>query len=133
MKYAKHIHVLHLLSTIPVGRGAMTGEQACQAFDHMLDYLHTYWAKPTSAGSGREAGNVFAGDLDHAKECRAMLDMSAEELTAKLESLPPYFNEVLFPIVVARYMLRDLAMPINHRMCKNFTEFHVRYGAIILY
>ena len=133
MKYAKHIHVLHLLSTIPVGRGAMTGEQACQVFDHMLDYLHTYWAKPISAGTGMHMGEICAGEMSSAKACNIMLHMDAEELTSKLECLPPYFGEVLFPIAVARYMMRELAMPIDHRKCKNFKEFHVRYGAIIIY
>ena len=61
-----------------------------------------------------------------------MLRMNATEFMDKLATLPPYFSEVIFPVSVARYMLRELQIPLNHRKLATFGEFHKRYGTMIL-
>ena len=150
MKYAKHIHVLQLLSTIPTGVKPTRAhtfsnwvwpagwEQQCNdAWDHIFAYIHANWAAPdTAIAPGTAIRDYPRIDTDEGKiavfDCNAMLMMPHEEFVAKLELLPPYFSEVVFPIAVGRYMLRDLALAINHRTLTTFTEFHNRYGAIIL-
>lgn len=115
MKYAKHIHVLELLAT---------SHTRDEAFDHMFTYIHANWAEPSSFTDTEFKGNVF--------DCSEMLVMPREVFEAKLEALPPYFSEVLFPIAVARYMLRELALPFYPMESNTFGEFYRRYGGIIL-
>ena len=137
MKYTKHIHVLQLLSTIPTDVQPTRTASCCNwvypdgwvekcndAFDHILVYIHTNWIAPSAIVDTEFKVNVF--------DCREMLRMRRDELEDKLASLPPYFSEVIFPIAVARYMLGDLALPIDHRKVTAFREFHNRYGSIIL-
>lgn len=138
MKYAKHIHVLQLLSTIPTGVKPISTsgyrfvwpagwEQQCNdAWDHLFTYIHANWAAPSQIVDTEFKVGVF--------DCRAMLAMGTAELEAKLASLPPYFSETIFPAAVARYMLGciHLNLPINHTKLTTFREFHNRYGRIIL-
>lgn len=158
MRFAKHIHVLHLLSQIPApekeyysrpassydaghhgpyvwsrNKQVMTTEDACAAFDHLFEYLHKRWAEPMSAMDAADPRiQITAASKHEVLDCAELLVMKEAEFIAKLESLPPYFAEHIFPVAVARYMLRDLAMPINHRKCSQFKEFHRRYGPMIL-
>jgi hypothetical protein len=147
MKFVKHIHVLNLLSTIPPYQGHgwenknMTPEQATDCWDHLFEYIHSRWARPASADLVKETGWSWytkdtkgwtAEQVNEMLDCRAMLDMNSADLEEKLESLPPYFREEIFPVAVGRYLLRDLRIPMNHRKTKTFTEFHHRYGAMIL-
>jgi len=137
MKFTKHIHVLQLLSTVPRDVKP-TRDKACMnwawpdgweqkghdAWDHLFTYIHANWPAPCSV----MVGDTACTDVP---DCRTMLNMGAEELTAKLESLPPYFSEVIFPVAVARYLLRDRLLCINPHKLATFTEFHNRYGQII--
>jgi hypothetical protein len=131
MQYGKFTHVLALLATIPV---KMTGETAIQAIDHMLEYMHAHFAPPSHIGEGR---GMYEGYMPeemriHAKKCSEMLRSRETPFVDLLETIPPHFSEVLFPICVMRYMLRELSMPFNHRESLYFAEFHRRYGALIL-
>lgn len=127
MLYAKHIYVLHLLSTVPRAPGTITPEQAVECWDFLFDYIHTNWSRPTRVNSGE-------ADLlrKEARACREMLIMNANEIQAKLETLPPYFAEFLFPVAVGRYLLRELRLPVDHRKLRTYMEFCNRYGRMIL-
>ncbi len=92
-------------------------------FDHVLEYMHEHFPRPV------KTDEVFKMD---AKDCNDLLRMPMEEFVPKLKELPPYFRDTLFPIAVARYILREAWMPCTHREMKHFREFHNRYGAIIL-
>ena len=149
MKFAKHIFVLHHLASIPrpeyeekVGSSGdpyklrvknVTSEQAEAAWDFLFEYIHANWTPPA----------MMTGDIwqqprtDEQKvevyDCRQLLSYTTmEELEERLASLPPYYSEAIFPIAVGRYLLRNLALPINHRALKTFKEFHERYGSTIL-
>lgn len=142
--YAKHIHVLHLLSTIPpvVPRipgepfvPRMTPQQAAAAWDHMFTYIHANWAIPKSYANGMLCDVPVEARVEAmaaVKDCGSLLSMPAVEFVAKLSSLPPFFSEYCFPIAVARFMLRESGIDLNHRATTTFTEFHNRYGYIIL-
>lgn len=138
MKYAKHIHVLSLIATIPARSPCrrMTCEEANAAFDHMFGYIHEHWAKPLTAmtENGLTCHVVKTVANQHEfDDCRKLLKAtSTAEIIAQLETLPPHYAEHIFPVAVARYMVRDLGMPIDHYRCRTFQEFHNRYGAMIL-
>ena len=132
MQFTKHIHVLHLLSTIPASNGSespVSVKDATDAFDHLFSYIHSHWASPVSCGIWGDVTSVVKQEFI---DCRTMLDMNHEDLTAKLETLPPYFREEIFPVAVARYMLRDLRLKFDRRWSRTFDEFHNRYGRMIL-
>lgn len=140
--FAKHIHVLHLLSTLPrpievdryVRKSPVTPQQAVDAWDHMFTYIHANWEIPESYITGwvDKVPTDVRNEVHAAvKECDSLLMMPKEEFVAKLASLPTFFSEYCFPIAVARFMLRDAGIYLNHR-AKTFTEFHNRYGYIIL-
>lgn len=142
MLFTKHIHVLHLISTIPGPKkilvngymqntDSMTKDEANTAWDILFDYIHRHWETPLSYGN-RYGRSASAAEQAEVLDCQAMLDMDTKNLEEKLATLPPYFTEVVFPVAVARYILRDLQMPFNHRNCRTFKEFHDRYGYMIL-
>jgi len=152
MQFTKHIYVLHLLSTIPAPvmgpmrdyygkpsmgvRSPMTDKEATTAFDHLFGYIHAHWADPlTAISSGASFGfnaRWTVAEQQELSNCKAMLIMSSEELADRLASLPPYFAEHIFPVSVARYLLRDIKIPLDHRKNIQFREFHRRYGQMVL-
>jgi hypothetical protein len=108
---------------------SMTPQQAVDAFDHIFEN----WALPATDKKGFWAKDDRTSEQKvEIFDCGQMLSMNAKEIEEKLASLPPYFSESMFPVAVARFMLRELQMPINHRKTKHFHEFHVRYGAMVL-
>lgn len=141
-KFAKHLHVLNLLTEIPapemVTNGYMrcpcTQEEATACWDHLFDYIHANWVEPDST---MEVGGICefrfsAQGLKDVADCNKMLRMPKEEFVARLESLPPYFSEVIFPVAVGRFLLREIGLPLDHRKTTTFREFHRRYANIIL-
>lgn len=154
MKYGKFTHILSLLATIPQPlkdeKGdivrpyvpQMTVQDANQAFDIIFEYIHANFAMPVTAGRNRVDGRKELQNRWNTPEGKKEIQDCDDMLTNRkfavglfveyLETIPPYFSEILFPVCVARYMLRDLYMPINHREAVQFNEFHNRYGTMIL-
>jgi len=140
MQFAKHIHVLHLVSNIPSfcgvkNNGGYTSEQIADGWDHLFGYIHENFPEPESVMLGRITHPVFdtQGKKNEAMNCREMLDgLHNEDFMAKFLSLPPYFTDVVFPAAVAKHLLRYLHYPLDHRKSKTFREFHRRYGGMIL-
>ena len=132
MQFKKHIHVLYLLSEIPTGK--VIEDEACDCWDHIFYYIHEHWAPPMSAKGNVEYRATTAEQTEYL-DCKTMLLMSAKELSDKLESLPPYFTESLFPVAVARHLLRwngPHGLNISPRTLRTFDEFHRRYARMIL-
>jgi hypothetical protein len=133
MLYAKHIHVLRLLSTIPApipGVPVMTHQQANAAFDHMFDYIHTHWGEPLTSGV-RGGARLSASQKVECFDCLSAILLSRDELLTMLATLPPKFSEAIFPVAVARYMFREMRMPIALATAQCFKEFYRRYGHMI--
>lgn len=153
MKFVKHIHVLHLLSEIPAVRFelrpspysnatyshnvAMTGEEELACWDHIFSYIHSHWADPETASVPctwpEEPERFTVSERAEIMDCRKMLNMGGAELEEHLATLPPYFGESLFPVAVARYLLRDLCINFDHRKSATFKEFHRRYGTMVMH
>jgi len=145
MQFAKHLYVLQKLSTIPrkdpvpnapwyaSKRAAiMTDDEAIVVWDHLFEYIHANWDVPSTMAMTWWAQRKSDEQKVELYDCRKMLEMGPEDLETRLESLPPYFTESIFPVAVARYLLRDLWIPLNHRKTVTFKEFHNRYGSMIL-
>jgi len=138
MRFAKHIHVLQLLSTVPdYAVEKITVQQASDCWDHLYTYIHANWAPPVSAMvDGRQEWESFADTKrNEIIDCRNMMKMSYEELEEKLQTLPPYFLEHIFPVAVARYLLAAIGgkcIPLDHRRTTTYGEFHNRYGYMVL-
>jgi hypothetical protein len=49
-----------------------------------------------------------------------------------IRAIPPVISEVVFPVAIARFLLRDHCMPLNHKKLATFAEFHKRYATMIL-
>lgn len=148
MKFAKHIHVLHLLSQVPAPtyrpgyQGALhygspvTDAEGMACFDHIFYYIFEHWAKPETAIADNACidfgARHTASEQTEIMDCGAMLKMDTKELVGRLALLPPYFSESVFPVAVARYLLRDLRLPFTPRGSTTFREFHNRYGTMVL-
>lgn len=169
MNYGKYTHVLALLATIPqastkevrygdgttrllhIWDGIMTGDQAVETMDQLLEYMHANFEAPPTANLNYVSGTTWTEERRADENRRYAIYQSEDmkkyrdeiehiltkgglnqEFLGYLETLPPYYSEVAFPVAVIRYMLRDLQMPINHRKSKHFSEFHNRYGMLIL-
>jgi len=100
--FAKHIHVLHLLSTLPrptedhyVRKSPLTPQQAVEAWDHIFTYIHANWEIPKSYITGwvdKVPTDIRNEVCAAVKECSSLLMMSKEEFVAKVASLPPFFS-----------------------------------------
>ena len=108
---------------VRIDTDSMSPTCAVDIFDHALEYMHEHFPRP------EKTDEVFKMDVN---DCNALLCMPMDEFVAKLKTLPPYFRDTLFPIAVARYILREAWMPVDHRKMQQWREFHNRYGAIVL-
>jgi len=50
----------------------------------------------------------------------------------KLRRVPPVIVEAAWPVALVKVILRDRAIPLNHRKMKSFKQFHTQYGWAIL-
>lgn len=115
----------------------MTTQEANDCWDGLFTFIHANWAPPATAAVGGKLQWEGFTDEQRAEiaDCTNMMKMSYAELEAKLETLPPYFLEHLFPVAVARYVLMGSggkSIPFNHRKTTTFYEFHLRYGTMVL-
>ena len=148
MRFEKYVRALDMLNRIETEDQAlkvgftdlpeprvfvMREEAALRNTDELLEYLHANWPEPSSATS-TESGQRAVDDETAAlcNSCGQMLNMKQEEFEQKLETLPPFFCEYIFPISAVRYVLRELQAPFRHRQSKHFGEFSRRYANLIL-
>ena len=142
MKFARHIFVLHHLATIPkpvategsrYQQSPVSREDANKAWDFLFTYIHDNWDLPEMARLRCGEDPITDFQKVEVYDCRVLLSFTtATEIEERLAQLPPYYSEALFPVAVARYMLRELALPFQHRHSATFHEFHKRYGSMIL-
>ena len=138
MRFEKHVHVLNMINRIRRESTAFSDtvdRELCYQFgnrvlDELIDYQFAHWPIPDSVEiNGRRSIDI---DRENIKLCDAMLNMRQEEFEEKMETLPPFFTEYIFPIAAVRYLFRELQLCINHRTSRNFEEFERRYGGVVL-
>lgn len=148
--YTKYITALKLMDDVITARDitASRDEQsaACNAaWDIAFTYIHANFAEPISAGDATifaETGVASTACIDMAtleKElarCKPIIDGTYPAgngaMETVLRSIPPILLDVVWPIGIARLLLRDYGLPIRHRTLTTFPEFHRRYGYMIL-
>ena len=142
MQFAKHIHVLHLLSTIPTpewGKDAngnrqcsnISYEEGTMYMDEITSYMLANWTAPPST-SGFYNPEQSTAHIALVKDCDTLLKMCSEDFCKQLKALPPQISETLFPVAVWRYLTREIMLPINHRTSTTFVEFNNRYKPIVV-
>jgi hypothetical protein len=91
--------------------------------DTLLAYMHANFPVPAKTTEEKEM------------VVKILYWSSSENLKSyeeALRSLPPEFAEIIFPVAVVRFILRDQNMPLNHRRLKEFKPFCDRYMDHIL-
>ena len=140
MQFTKHLHVLHLISTIPVPALKATNygtywspspvlpKDATAIWDQLFTYIHAHWARPMS---DTIVGKPTSTDMKEFIDCQDMFFMTRDELIVKLQNLPPYFREEIFPVAVARYLLLNLDLQLRPKKSTTFEEFAARYENMV--
>jgi hypothetical protein len=104
------------------------------AWDACFDFVFANFAKPQTAA---DSGSVRV-DIRHLEVSlvRPLIDGTYEtrgqQIEEVLRSIPPKLAEEIFPVGVGRYLLRDAALPFDHRKSRTFSQFHNWYGSMIL-
>jgi len=133
----------------PVIEATVYGDhaEANRAWDDLYSFLHenfaapetklTYFTRGPQIGRSnyteiaRKARSHDDWDAEIA-ECQWMLGHNREELVEHLRSRPPEYSDRVFPVAIARYLLRDCNVPVDTALLKTFDEFHCRYAVMII-
>jgi hypothetical protein len=110
------------------------------AWDTVYKFIHSTFQEPATAQAN---GETFAqckarlGDKTFDTEvnlCRDILNIERKtsELLDKIKAMPPVFAEVVFPVALARHMLRDASVYVDARNLDTFDEYYRRYACMIL-
>ncbi len=87
--------------------------------DALFDYIHTNFDEPVYNAESRAAS----------KDLLCNYGYNTDEMIRKV---PPVIIDAVWPIAVMKLLLRDYALPLNHRKLTSFKMFHDRYGKFIL-
>lgn len=145
--YEKYVEALRLMDecvktkqfTQPeTGWGAPYGIRGLHpcipAWDACFDFIFANFAKPQTGVNNPPV----SCDSIHAevKLVKSIIDGTYKTGGAEIEDLlrgiPPSLCEEIFPVCVARYLLRDMWMPFDLRKSATFSQFHLWYGTMIL-
>jgi hypothetical protein len=132
MKYSKYIHILHYLNQCP-GSKEMTEDESNDRLNYILEYLNNNWNAPSTTieydrqyGLGKLGRDFTAEEKEQFLKSKELFQMEDSMLSEKLEQLPPYFDEYLFPVAVFRYITRIEKWKVSHMKCPAFVEFAKR-------
>jgi len=119
----KYIESLRLIDAVIAVRQDATAINP--AFDELLTYLHTNFGAPPAHNSD-----------EYNKELEVLRKVFFHECEYKIEEIifsnQTVVSEVLWPILVVRYVLIDQIAPISPKHLKMFNEYHKRYGCLVL-
>ena len=102
------------------------------AWDECFTYIHANFAVPETGKNGFTPEQY----QQEVALCRPLIDGTypscGPEMEAVMRGIPPVLLDVVWPVGIARFLLRDCRVPFNHRLSTTFSEFHKRYGRMIL-
>ena len=138
--YAKYIETLRLMTEV-VGVGN-NDELINPAWDQLYTFIHANFPVPKSSVKNFDDATTHqtikfcyetSTGMEEINECFDMLvgNHSQEEILQRLGSMPPGYSDEIFPVAIARFLLRYQNVRVDHRKLTTFDEFHVRYGAMI--
>jgi hypothetical protein len=124
--YTKYIEALRMMDeVIAVGKDE---KQTLTKWDELFTYIHANFESP-HIGKAAEGYDVRV-DYNY---CRPVIDGSfRENMEEVIRSIPPILLDIVWPIGIARFLLRENRVKFNHRWSTTFGEFHDRYGYMIL-
>jgi len=156
-KYEKFVTAMQLMDVVikltteyrasikKVGKWTITDEYKAdtraihEAWDELYSFIYANFARPESARIEGKTCGIFDSSvlIDAAAReghmCWEMLNIrDADELLSKIKAIPPIFVEVLFPVAIARHLLRDVKVPLQPARLTMFNEFYYRYGPMIV-
>jgi hypothetical protein len=124
--YTKYIEALKMMdAVIAVGQD----EKECLVkWDELFVYIHANFESPRSGMMDKEYDVRVDYDF-----CRPVVDGTfRENMEEVMRSIPPALLDIVWPVGIARFLLRECRVRLNHRWSATFGEFHSRYGYMIL-
>ena len=131
----------------PVIEATVCGDhvEVNRSWDDLYSFLHENFAAPNTkltridektgrsnyAEIARKARSQDDWEVE-ILECQWMLGHKREELVEHLRSRPPEYSDRVFPVAIARYLLRDCNVPVEPAKTTTFDEFHRRYAVMII-
>jgi len=135
--YEKYVTALRLMDQTILARTdpkveGETRHPVTVKWDELFTFIYANFEKPVSA-KGCWNNPAFKEEYDL---CRPFIDGTfrapSEELESRIRRIPPVILDVVWPIAIARFLARDCGLPFNHRESRTFTEFHYRYGNMVV-
>lgn len=122
--YTKYITALKMMDeVIAVGQDS---EQCLPKWDELFVYIYANFAAPVRGAEGYDVKADY--DL-----CRPVIDGTyRENMEEVIRSIPPVLLDIVWPVGIARFLLRECRVEFEHRKSTTFTEFRTRYGYMIL-
>lgn len=126
--YTKYIKALRMMDeVIAVGKDA---KECLAKWDELFVYIHTNFEAPAVYKERNAEGYNHKADYDL---CRPVIDGTyRENMEEVIRSIPPVLLDIVWPVGIARYLLRECRVNFSHRWSNTFGEFHNRYGYMIL-
>jgi hypothetical protein len=130
----KYTHIASLIRKISIEQDPI---QIDKQYDDILGYLFLNWPSPPSRITNKD--EALLAKFEFTKEEQEAVDIFNSTTGVpdpyyfdKLSAYdPPYYSELLYPIMVSRYLLRELRLLSSYHGVPNFDEFYSRYARII--
>lgn len=100
------------------------------SWDNLFRYILDNFQPPETAGWDDCDNELAAKEYALCKE--VLRDMGSNELCSALWACPPAILECVWPVAVARFLLRDCGVRVNTAKSKTFKQFVDVYGRMIL-
>jgi hypothetical protein len=132
--YEKYTTALKLADEVLQASSSKDDQKSRHAkWDELFDYIHVNFQIPDSAGFTVRS-NVR--DYQHEYDlCKPFINRTypspSKELGELIRSIPPVILEVVWPVAIVRFLLRDGRIMCSHHS-KGFVKFANRYGTMIL-
>lgn len=119
-------------------------QEVADKWDDLFGHIHATFVIPKTAmtidSTGKEQRVDPKGDAvlkslydEELRLCKELMDAPTDaDFKRKVYAIPPEILEVAFPIAIARFLLRDMQYPLQHRITKTFSTFYHRYGSMVM-
>ena len=119
--YTKHINALRLMDELILANNAETRDKL---FSFLVDNFPGPAAEKTDALREEIAACISFLDSTYPRGC--------SEIETLVRSIPPVILDSVWPIAIARFVIRDSGMVGGLVQCKPFCRFAMKYVRIIV-
>jgi hypothetical protein len=109
--------------------------ECAKRWDVLYDFVHATFPRPESADVNFNDKSFVLTDATK-QDIQDVYDLlhkhKQAEVLARLTSIAPGYRDVVFPVAIARYLLCYCDVPLYASLTTTFTEFHHRYGYIVV-